>query len=932
MARPILRCAVVALLATLLVPSMASGASAKAQAAAAPGEVAAPSIPASQLFGWGFDMPMGEFSDGQHLFVANYVGNTVVEVNSSDGTYVRTFAGSFSGPCSVASDGVHLWVGSCNFPSLVELNLSDGTLVKKVTLSGEPMTMVSHDGTLWVVSTWTRQMEGVIQIDEATGDVLSSSVDGLTIANTAAYDNGYLWVGDYSGNLVRVNTSDPSDVHTFNGFGVIRGVSPDGLGGIWVYSGDGILRQVNEADGSVNSSISTGAGTCDDVMNCLDSVFANGTSVWTSDWVGGVVKQWNAATGELVASSTSARYPGRIVGDASGVWVTDSSSNSVIGFDATSGLPSTVIGGSDYKFDQPCAIDADGVHVWVKNCWGGGTVTEMNEADGSLVGVLSGNAHQFGDSSTATDGTVSWNGTHYWESDGLLGAILENDVATGNLLDVFTYPNYAVDNPTAMLFADGNLWVTNENGSSVLMIQQASPPAQVSATPVSDGVAVSWSDGGMAQLARRSASAKPTTVRTSWGLVKQTPPVTSHTVTAKPGGAKCTTTGTSCTITNLSPDTGYSFSVTSNNAVGSGNPSVAVSATPAPATPPSAPTITSVTRGNAQATVAWTDGASNGSPIQSYKLYVYSGSTLVQTKTNCTGPPCVVTGLANGTAYTFKVSDVNGVGEGALSLASTAVTPATTPGAPTSVSAVRGNTQATVTWTGSSTNGGSTETYTVQQAVSPYSSWSNVSGCTSLIASTLTCSATGLTNGTNYKFRVVAINTVGTTYSNPSGVVTPIIQFSVGIPGYSSVPSSCVFHGAGKYIRPDASCVPGALNPNVTQANIQSTICVAGWTDTVRPSSSWIKSLKIAQMATWGIIGSTSTTEEDHLIPLELGGAPKDSRNLWPEIGGIPNKKDTLENRLKTSVCNGTLTLAEAQSAIGTDWAEAYVLYVGPAT
>ena len=85
-------------------------------------------------------------------------------------------------------------------------------------------------------------------------------------------------------------------------------------------------------------------------------------------------------------------------------------------------------------------------------------------------------------------------------------------------------------------------------------------------------------------------------------------------------------------------------------------------------------------------------------------------------------------------------------------------------------------------------------------------------------------------------------------------------------------------------------------------------------------------------MATWGIIGSTSTTEEDHLIPLKLGGAPKDSRNLWPEIGGIPNKKDTLEKRLKTSVCNGTLTLAEAQSAIGTDWAEAYVLYVGPAT
>jgi len=748
---------------------MASGASAKAQAAAAPGEVAAPSIPASQLFGWGFDMPMGEFSDGQHLFVANYVGNTVVEVNSSDGTLIRTFAGSFSGPCSVASDGVHLWVGSCNFPSLVELNLSDGTLVKKVTLSGEPMTMVSHDGTLWVVSTWTRQMEGVIQIDEATGDVLSSSVDGLTIANTAAYDNGYLWVGDYSGNLVRVNTSDPSDVHTFNGFGVIRGVSPDGLGGIWVYSGDGILRQVNEADGSVNSSISTGAGTCDDVLNCLDSVFANGTSVWTSDWVGGVVKQWNAATGELVASSTSARYPGRIVGDASGVWVTDSSSNSVIGFDATSGLPSTVIGGSDYKFDQPCAIDADGVHVWVKNCWpDDGTVTEMNEADGSLVGVLSGNAHQFGDSSTATDGTVSWSGTHYWESEGLVGAILENDVATGNLLDVFTYPNYAVDNPTAMLFADGNLWVTNENGSSVLMIQQASPPAQVSATPVSDGVAVSWSDGGMAQLARRSASAKPTTVRTSWGLVKQTPPVTSHTVTAKPGGAKCTTTGTSCTITNLSPDTGYSFSVTSNNAVGSGNPSVAVSATPAPATPPSAPTITSVTRGNAQATVAWTDGASNGSPIQSYELYVYSGSTPVQTKTNCTGSPCTVTGLSNGTSYTFKVSDTNGVGTGAASTASSPVTPATAPGAPTNFTAIQGNQQLVVSWSAPANNGAAITRYTA--TASP-----GFKTCTYSVTSpeTDTCTIKGLTNGTAYSVTVTAISSLGAGHASSPVSATP---------------------------------------------------------------------------------------------------------------------------------------------------------------
>ena len=76
---------------------------------------------------------------------------------------------------------------------------------------------------------------------------------------------------------------------------------------------------------------------------------------------------------------------------------------------------------------------------------------------------------------------------------------------------------------------------------------------------------------------------------------------------------------------------------------------------------------------------------------------------------------------------------------------------------------------------------------------------------------------------------------------------------------------------------------PGALNPDVTQANIHTTICVRGWTRTVRPPVEYTNDLKMRQMREYGESGPTSTYQEDHLISLELGGDPRDPRNLWPE-------------------------------------------------
>ena len=114
-------------------------------------------------------------------------------------------------------------------------------------------------------------------------------------------------------------------------------------------------------------------------------------------------------------------------------------------------------------------------------------------------------------------------------------------------------------------------------------------------------------------------------------------------------------------------------------------------------------------------------------------------------------------------------------------------------------------------------------------------------------------------------------------------------------------------------VRANPALTPGALNPDVTQATIDSTICVSGWTRTVRPPSSYTHALKLRQMRTYGETGSTLDYQEDHFISLELGGAPADPRNLWPEPQPRAREVDRIENELNDAVCSGRLTLREAQ-------------------
>lgn len=129
----------------------------------------------------------------------------------------------------------------------------------------------------------------------------------------------------------------------------------------------------------------------------------------------------------------------------------------------------------------------------------------------------------------------------------------------------------------------------------------------------------------------------------------------------------------------------------------------------------------------------------------------------------------------------------------------------------------------------------------------------------------------------------------------------------------------------GTYL-PDPACTPGAVDPAVMQATIGSTICRHGYTATVRPSESVTGPAKRASLAAYSL-PYAKTTEYDHLVSLELGGANSTS-NLWPEPNKFAartttNPKDSVENVLNAAVCDHQVTLAAAQAAIATNWATA---------
>ncbi len=107
------------------------------------------------------------------------------------------------------------------------------------------------------------------------------------------------------------------------------------------------------------------------------------------------------------------------------------------------------------------------------------------------------------------------------------------------------------------------------------------------------------------------------------------------------------------------------------------------------------------------------------------------------------------------------------------------------------------------------------------------------------------------------------------------------------------------------------------LNAAVTQATIGTTICVKGYTATIRPPTSYTEPLKVAQIAAYGYADTNvADYEEDHVIALELGGAPSSAGNLYPQPRSSSGADDALANALHDKVCAGAVTLAAAQDQL----------------
>lgn len=189
-----------------------------------------------------------------------------------------------------------------------------------------------------------------------------------------------------------------------------------------------------------------------------------------------------------------------------------------------------------------------------------------------------------------------------------------------------------------------------------------------------------------------------------------------------------------------------------------------------PSTTPDAPTGVTAVKGNASAVVSFIPPVSNGNAtITGYTVTSSPGGI----QQSGVGSPITISGLTNGTAYTFTVHATNIKGDSPESAASNSVTPSTTPGKPTSVTASAGNASATISFTAPSSGGAAIDSYRV--TVSP--GGQTFTGTSSPII------FTGLGNGTDCTFTVAAHNTNGygleSTASNsvtPSALVTILIR------------------------------------------------------------------------------------------------------------------------------------------------------------
>jgi hypothetical protein len=354
------------------------------------------------------------------------------------------------------------------------------------------------------------------------------------------------------------------------------------------------------------------------------------------------------------SAATSAVTPADTVFDfATPVTVDSADPTSIeLGVKFTSDTTGTVTGVRFYK-----AATNTGTHIgslWTASGTLLASATFTNETASGWQTVLFSNPVTITPGTTYVAGYLAPNG-HYSFTQNGLGSAVDNPplhAVSDNVSADGLYSYSAASTMPTSSYQSGNYYVD--------VMFQPTPPAQVTGVSATAGI-------GSATVSWTAVSGATSYVVTPYiGS-------TAQTATNVSGGST-----TSTTINGLTAGTAYTFKVQAVNANGTGPASAASnSVTPQASATPSAPTGVSATPATGQAQVSWTAPAANGSQITGYTITPYIGTT-AQSPTqisNGSATSGIVTGLTNGTAYTFTVSATNSVGTGSASSASSAVTP-----------------------------------------------------------------------------------------------------------------------------------------------------------------------------------------------------------------------------------------------------------------
>jgi hypothetical protein len=409
---------------------------------------------------------------------------------------------------------------------------------------------------------------------------------------------------------------------------------------------------------------------------------------------------------------------------------------------------------------------------------------------------------------------------------------------------------------------------------------QLATPRTVPGAPT--GVVAAGSDGAAA---------------VSWVAPTETggAPISGYQVTGTPSGS-CTTRVSdpdplSCTVTGLTNGQSYTFGVVATNAAGDSAESSSTGAV-MPMTAPSAPRTVTGIPGSGQVQVSWLAPSTlNGSTLTGYRVTASPGGASCSTSVTDTTPlSCAVSDLANGTGYTFRVVALAGLVQSPASAASSTVTPRTVPGVPSGVSAEPGGGQASVSWLAPASNGGSSVTGYVVTPV-PSAGSCSVSGLSAL--------CTGLVNGTDYTFTVVARNAAGD--SLPSAASSPIVPRTVPEPprtvtGAAASPSSVevywespAFNGGAPVTGYSVVASPGG---GVCSTSGAQTCTVSG----LSKGQTYTFSVTATNPAGTSAASSPSAGVLVSAVPAEVAGVTQEARTFatvalsWaePESYGLP--------------------------------------------